>query len=167
MITVSAALPGAVDDRPPIVLVHGAASSAPVWTFWVRKLVHRGWPTYAVNLRAHGPAESIDLSSVGMEDYAADVATLARQLRRRPVLVGWSLGGLVGMMVAASGLTRACVGLAPSMPARTADPSVVPRAGEFGAEEYGITSRDPDDQPAMPDFDREERAIALAALGRE
>ena len=41
------------------------------------------------------------------------------------------------------------------------------RVGEFGPEEYGITSRDPDEQPAMTDLDREERLIALGSLGRE
>jgi hypothetical protein len=38
---------------------------------------------------------------------------------------------------------------------------------EWVEEEYGITSRNPDEQPAMPDLDREERMIALASLGRE
>ena len=40
-------------------------------------------------------------------------------------------------------------------------------AGEITPETYGITSRDPENQPAMPDLDREERAIALASLGPE
>ena len=50
------------------------------------------------------------------------------------------------------------------MPSRTVDTSLPLRSGVFGAEEYGITSDDPDDQPAMPDLDREERRIALASL---
>ena len=74
------------------------------------------------------------------------------------------MGGLVAMMAAAAGGTTACVGLAPSMPARAINTSLPLRSGVFGAEEYGITSHDPDDQPAMPDLDREERRIALASL---
>ena len=70
-------------------------------------------------------------------------------------------------MVAATGAACACIGLAPSVPARQLDTSVQLRTGEFGGEEYGITNRDPDEQPAMPDLDREERLIALASLGRE
>jgi hypothetical protein len=31
-------------DRPPVVLVHGAANSASVWTFWKRELSRQGWP---------------------------------------------------------------------------------------------------------------------------
>ncbi len=40
-------------------------------------------------------------------------------------------------------------------------------SGVFGPEVYGITSADPDDQPAMPDLPRSERTIALASLGLE
>jgi hypothetical protein len=77
------------------------------------------------------------------------------------------MGGLVALIVAATGVAGACVGLAPSTPVRQLKTSVALRTGEFGGEEYGITSRDPDEQPAMPDLDREERLIALASLGRE
>jgi hypothetical protein len=92
------------------------------------------------------------------------------------------MGGLVAMM-AASGIDtpmhpsialddpklniRAIVGLAPSTPAAEINPNKVIESGEFGPEEYGITSDDPVDQPAMPDLDIEERVIALASLGRE
>jgi pimeloyl-ACP methyl ester carboxylesterase len=102
-----------------------------------------------------------------MEDYADDVTVLVTQCRQPPVLIGWSMGGLVALMVAATGVASACVGLAPSTPARQPDTSVALRTGEFGGEEYGITSCNPDEQPAMPDLDREERMIALGSLGRE
>ncbi len=81
--------------------------------------------------------------------------------------MGWSMGGLVAMMVAATGKAVACVALAPSMPARQVDPTVSLRAGEFGPEEYGIVTDDPERQPSMPDLDPEDRRVALASLGRE
>jgi pimeloyl-ACP methyl ester carboxylesterase len=102
-----------------------------------------------------------------MQDYAADITVLITQCRQPPILIGWSMGGLVALMVAATGVASACVGLAPSTPAQQLNTSVALRTGEFGGEEYGITSSDPDEQPAMPDLDREERMIALASLGRE
>jgi pimeloyl-ACP methyl ester carboxylesterase len=77
------------------------------------------------------------------------------------------MGGLVAMMVAAKGDAAACIGLAPSTPTLKLDATVDVRDGEFGAEEYGITSDDPADQRAMPDLDMEERNVALASLGRE
>lgn len=166
-LAVSCLVPAEGARRPPVILVHGAANSALVWTFWQRELAGRGWPTCAIDLRGHGRSDTLDLSRVSMADYAEDVLALAGQLRERPVFMGWSMGGLVAMMAAASGPAVACVALAPSLPAREADPSVQPRAGEFTAEEYGITSPDPRQQPAMPDLDLEERQVALASLCRE
>lgn len=167
MLAVTGSLPDHETNHPPVILVHGATSSASIWTFWQKELAARGWPSSAIDLRGHGRSTPIDLSHTGMHDYAADVRMLASQFAQPPVLIGWSMGGLVALMVAASGRTAACIGLAPSTPARYVHASTVLRTGEFGPEEYGITSRNPDNQPAMPDLDREEREIALASLGRE
>jgi pimeloyl-ACP methyl ester carboxylesterase len=167
MLAVSAMLPSHPSTHPPIVLVHGAANSASIWTFWQRELAAHGWASYALDLRGHGRSERIDLSRTSMHDYAADVCTLAQQFKQPPVILGWSMGGLVALMVAAAGLGSAVIALAPSLPARQRDPSVELRSGEFGPEEYGITHHDPEEQRAMPDLDREERLIALASLGLE
>lgn len=168
MLAVTAALPDTPTTRPPIVLIHGAANSALVWAHWQRELAARGWPSYAVDLRGHGRSDPIDLSRVSMRDYADDVRAVAAQLRRRPVVMGWSMGGLVAMMVAAEGHAAACVALAPSAPARAVDATKPLRTGVFGPEEYGVTGRDPKEQDRpMPDLDRDERAVALASLGWE
>ncbi len=168
MRSVTVALPDALSERPPVVLVHGAANSAAVWTLWQRELAERGWPSYAPDLRGHGQSDPIDLSSTTMQDYADDVHSVIAELPRTPVVMGWSMGGLVALMTAAAGDASACVALAPSLPSRTRDPSAPLRPGTFGAEFYGITSDDPDDQAAtMPDLDRDERVIALASCGSE
>src|SRR4051794_14036472 len=117
MIAVTARLPATNSDRPPVVLIHGAANSAVVWAYWQQALASAGWASYAIDLRGHGVSGSLDLSSTRMLDYASDVLSLVDQFKRRPVLIGWSMGGLIGMMAAATGDVAACVGLAPSMPA--------------------------------------------------
>jgi pimeloyl-ACP methyl ester carboxylesterase len=167
MIAVTARLPAHDQGRPPVLLVHGAANSAAVWTYWSAALAADGWPAYAIDLRGHGASEAVDPARTSMQDYLADVRGLAEQLREPPIVVGWSMGGLVAIMVAETGLARACIGLAPSTPARIIDNEVALRVGVFGPEEYGIVSRDPGDQPAMPDLDREERILALGSLGQE
>jgi pimeloyl-ACP methyl ester carboxylesterase len=155
------------DENPPVILVHGAANSARVWTFWQAELARRGWSSHAIDLRGHGTGAPTELGTTRMADYADDVVALARALRQPPILIGWSMGGLVALMAAAACRARACVGLAPSAPTRTSDASIPLRAGVFGAEEYGIVDRDPDRQPAMLDLDRDERRIALESLGLE
>jgi pimeloyl-ACP methyl ester carboxylesterase len=167
MLVVSATLPPQTTDAPPLILVHGAANAAAVWSVWQQRLADAGWASYALDLRGHGRSAPLDLSHISMHDYAADVRALAAQLKRPPVLMGWSMGGLVAMMTAADGGASACVALAPSMPARSRDTHMTLRTGEFGPEEYGVSDRNPDHQPAMPDLDRDERVIALSSLGKE
>jgi pimeloyl-ACP methyl ester carboxylesterase len=167
VIAVHTLLPDARSDRPPIVLVHGAANSALVWTFWQRALADRGYVSHAVDLRGHGASAPADLSLATMRDYADDVRAAIETLSAPPALLGWSMGGLVAMICAAGGGVSACVTLAPSTPAAAVDAARIIEAGEFDASYYGITSDDPDDQPAMPDLDREERLVALASLGKE
>jgi pimeloyl-ACP methyl ester carboxylesterase len=167
MFAVSAVLPSHRMGDPPVILVHGSVNSAPVWTFWQHMLADAGWASYAIDLRGHGRSAPLDLSRTSMQDYAADVRMLALQFKRLPVIIGWSMGGLVALMSAAEGIANACIALAPSTPARHRDTDVTLRTGEFGPEEYGIQDRNPDTQPAMPDLDREERVIALSSLGKE
>ncbi len=155
------------NGRPPLILIHGAANSASVWRFWQEALVARGWSSHALDLRGHGRSDPMSLADTGMADYAADVVAVVRMLRGTPILMGWSMGGLVAMMAAASCASAACVGLAPSIPVRVPDGSVEIRSGVFGPEEYGIVHRDPDRQPMMPDLDDEERRVALASLTLE
>ncbi|OLC13009.1 MAG: hypothetical protein AUH29_14060 [Candidatus Rokubacteria bacterium 13_1_40CM_69_27] len=87
VLAVSAVLPDGASDRPAVVLVHGAANSARVWTFWQQELAQHGWPAYALDLRAHGASPPLDLSRTNMTDYAADVSALVRQLAAPPVVM--------------------------------------------------------------------------------
>jgi pimeloyl-ACP methyl ester carboxylesterase len=167
MLGVTAVLPGSVSPYPPVILVHGAANAASTWTFWQPELAAYGWASYAIDLRGHGRSTPVDLSTTRMQDYVVDVGSLVEQFKRPPVVLGWSMGGLVALMAAAVGMASACIALAPSVPARRRDLSIELRTGEFGPEEYGITSRDPEAQSSMPDLDQEERSIALSALNRE
>ena len=114
MTTVLEKLPAEPSDQPPIVLIHGAANSASVWTYWQDALAQAGIASYAVNLRGHGPEEHDDLSNTSMHDYADDVRSCVEQLDGKPVVMGWSMGGLLAMMVAATGEAVACIGLAPA-----------------------------------------------------
>ena len=153
-------------DRPPVVLVHGAANSSAVWRFWQEALALQGWSSYAVDLRGHGRSPG-SVEGALMSDYADDVMATVERLPATPVVMGWSMGGLVAMMVAAQGRARAVVALAPSRPVAERDEHVVVRPGTFGLEEYGVTSKDPAEQPSMPDLDLEERAVALGAASAE
>ena len=103
-------------DHPPIVLIHGAANSAAVWTLWQPRLSEAGWASHAIDLSGHGASPSLDLSHTTMADYADDVRRFAAALGVQPIVIGWSMGGLVSIMVASTGDAAACVALEPSPP---------------------------------------------------
>src|SRR5690349_10555774 len=90
------------NGRPPLILIHGAANSAGVWRFWQEAFAARGWSSHALDLRGHGQSEPMSLADTGMADYADDVVAVVRMLRGTPILVGWSMGGLVAVMAAAA-----------------------------------------------------------------
>jgi pimeloyl-ACP methyl ester carboxylesterase len=137
MLGVTAALPYRDSTCPPIILVQGAVNSASIWTFWPQELAAQGWVSYAIDLRGDGRSIRVDLSTTSMYDYAADGCMLALQFKRSPIVLGWSMGGLVALMMAAAGLATVCITLAPSTPARQCDLSVELRREEFGPEECG------------------------------
>ena len=53
----------------------------------------------AVDLRGHGRGAPADLSTTSMADYAEDVRAVVRTLASPPIVLGWSMGGLVAMAV--------------------------------------------------------------------
>ena len=160
-------LPSGPTLRPTLVLVPGAAHTARVWTLWQRELAARGWPSRALDLRGHGESEARDLSHTSLHDYVEDIGALAGQLKRPPVLVGWSMGGTVALLAAAEGIGAACVALDPNRPAREPETSAVLRQKEMDPSTWGITVDDPPVHPLMPDLDPEERAIVVRSLCRE
>ena len=164
-LSLSPAPPG--QARSHCLLIHGAASTSLIWGYWQRELALRGWSSVALDLRGHGRSAPVDLSRVSMSDYESDVRSTMASLTQPLVLIGWSMGGLVALMAARHGGAAACVCIAPSAPAREREHAHPLRTGTFGPEEYGIVSRDPADQPTMPDLDLEERKLALSALGAE
>lgn len=155
--------------NPPVVLVHGAANSSGVWRFWLERLTARGYSCLAPDLRGHGRAACADLSRAVMADYVEDVSRAARDLPTPPVVIGWSMGGLVALMYGAAYPTAGVIALGPSMPGQLLEsPSREPLTpGVFGPEVYGITDRASLAQPTMPDLDPEETRIALASVGPE
>lgn len=166
MLSVIAVRSAIVSARPPVLLIHGAANSASAWKFWQKALGRRGWSSRAISLRGHGKSDG-ELDGATMSDYVNDVTDVASQLRAQPVVMGWSMGGLVALMFAAEGRAKACVALSPTPPAVERNESVRIREGVYGSEVYGIKDLDPAKQPAMPDLDEEERGVALGSLSQE
>jgi pimeloyl-ACP methyl ester carboxylesterase len=103
--------------RPPIVMIHGAFCGA--WAFDAfREPFEAKYAVHAPTLRYHdcGREPPRELGRTSLIDYAADLEKLISDLDETPILLGHSMGGLLAQMLAAKGLARACVLLAPSAP---------------------------------------------------
>lgn len=106
--------------RGELVLIHGAFCGGWAMAGWARAFATRGWHCHTPDLRHHGAAPGravpAGLGRTSLLDYAADLARAIRTLPEPPVIIGHSMGGLLAQMLAARGLARALVLLAPSPP---------------------------------------------------
>lgn len=89
-----------VASLPPIVLVHGLASSSHIWNFVAPLLAECGYEVMAIDQRGHGesakPDSGYDFSTIIADDHA-----LLTALRiEKPLLVGHSWGAMVALQYA-------------------------------------------------------------------
>ena len=87
----------ATKGRPPLVFIHGGFVGAWCWeTFFLDWFAGCGWECHALSLRGHGRSEGHDdIHRFGIDDYVADVAWIAGELKKSPILIGHSMGGFV------------------------------------------------------------------------
>lgn len=85
------------DDRPPLVLIHGAFAGAWMWTeTFMPYLARAGYTSHALSLSGHGGSagrEQIDWYAIA--DYVADLRSVVETLDAAPILIGHSMGGFV------------------------------------------------------------------------
>ena len=90
----------ALDRGTPILLVHGGGRNAGDWKRQLAGLGDRH-SVVALDLPAHGRSTGIEALPT-IEDYARVVEAFARVvLRRKAVLVGWSMGFSIALTLAA------------------------------------------------------------------
>jgi pimeloyl-ACP methyl ester carboxylesterase len=157
---------------PSLLFIHGAANAAWVWDAWRKHLRPFGWDANVLDLRGHGRSLPVDFNTVTMQSYVEDVESVTQQISaaqsRHPVVIGWSMGGLIAMLYAMNHPeVPALVLLSPSPPQEVApalDPEERRRtpAGPYGPELYGLDPADPAAAfAALPDLTEAEAALVL------
>ena len=89
--------PEAAIDAPPLLFIHGAYAGAWCWEeHFLDYFAERGYECHAMSLRGHGRSRGRGrLHQWGVADYVNDVERTVASLKRAPVLIGHSMGGLV------------------------------------------------------------------------
>lgn len=100
-------------DKPPIVLIHGACSQPAHFEAWRGFFGDAGYEVFVPALPGHAPPDRAVLRGEGFADYLEAMREAVKGLKRKPVVIGHSMGGLIARMLAAEGLARAVALVSP------------------------------------------------------
>lgn len=104
-------------EAPPLLLVHGLGSARTVWAAMLAPLAER-FDVVAADLPGHGESEPLPPGGPRQASPAALAGRLAAACAAlgldRPHLMGNSLGGWIGLELAADGRLASCTALAPA-----------------------------------------------------
>ena len=102
---------GAEPNKVPVLLIHGTWGDGRTWDFPGRSVMDhlavRGYDVYALDLRGMGSSDhpasyfSIDIGN-RVNDAAAVASYIVASTGRAPVVMGWSQGGVITGLLAAS-----------------------------------------------------------------
>lgn len=100
----------------PVLFVHGAWHGAWCWENFQPYFAGQGYESHALSLRGHGKSEGHERIrwQIRAAEYVADVAQVAGQLPKPPILIGHSMGGYVILKYLETHTVPAAVLLAPS-----------------------------------------------------
>lgn len=91
-------------DAPTLLFAHGFGQSRHAWARAAETLAAQGWRTVTFDARGHGDSGRPADGGYRLEQFVDDLVVVAHSLPRPPVLVGASMGGLLG--IAAAGTIR-------------------------------------------------------------
>lgn len=87
---------------PTILFLHGSGQTRQSWGSALAQASERGYRAISLDLRGHGDSDWSADGEYSLDRFAADLRQVIVQLEREPILVGASLGGIIGMMIAAA-----------------------------------------------------------------
>ena len=89
-------------DAPTLLFLHGSGQTRQSWSSALAAAIQRGYRAISVDLRGHGDSEWSPDGEYSLDKFAADIRSVLEQLDDEPIVIGASLGGLIGMMIAAA-----------------------------------------------------------------
>ena len=88
------------ENRPPLLFVHGAYTGSWMWSKYIPHFIRKGWKCYAMNMRSHYKSRVMDMTKVSFEDYLEDIKEVIAECSEPPIIIGFSLGGILCQKIA-------------------------------------------------------------------
>jgi pimeloyl-ACP methyl ester carboxylesterase len=103
--------------KDTILLIHGFGNNFRVWDQYIDFFQKNGFDVVAPNLRFHAPDESIlGLENVSLVDYVDDLGAVIKTMKAEPIIMGYSMGGLITLKLLERGFGKMGICLAPAAP---------------------------------------------------
>jgi pimeloyl-ACP methyl ester carboxylesterase len=90
------------NKKPPLLFLHGAYTGSWMWSKYIPHFVEAGFNCYTMNLRSHYKSRNLDLTKVTFEDYLEDIKEVLLECEEPPVMIGFSMGGILTQKIAES-----------------------------------------------------------------
>jgi pimeloyl-ACP methyl ester carboxylesterase len=90
----------AADAHPTILMLHGGGQNRFSWKKTGQVLADQGFHVVAVDSRGHGDSDRAPGADYALETLAGDVLRIIDAIGRPVVIIGASMGGLTGILVA-------------------------------------------------------------------
>jgi pimeloyl-ACP methyl ester carboxylesterase len=87
---------------PTVLFMHGSGQTRQSWGRALEEAAKRGYRALSLDLRGHGDSDWSPDGKYTLEHFAADVRQAIDYLGGEPILVGASLGGIIGLLICAS-----------------------------------------------------------------
>ncbi len=108
---------GGLSGRPPVVLLHSAFADHRPYEQYVARFAAAGFDCYAISRRGRAGRPASELDGVKVADYHDDAVAVLEELDGEPpIVIGHSLGGVVGQKLAEEGRCARLVLLAAAPP---------------------------------------------------
>ena len=89
---------GDPSGRPTVLLLHGGGQTRHSWSGTAGQVAARGYEAWTMDLRGHGDSDWAPDGDYTTEAMVEDLDGVCAEIGRPPVLVGASMGGIVGLV---------------------------------------------------------------------
>jgi pimeloyl-ACP methyl ester carboxylesterase len=91
------------NKKPPLLFVHGAYTGSWMWSKYISHFVEAGYCCYVMNMRSHYKSRTMDMTQISFEDYLEDIRENIVECGEPPILIGFSMGGMLCQKIAEEG----------------------------------------------------------------